>query len=398
MDHVVHINNGSTEAGAIVLRLLPGEETIFNLKIVNHGEPSNVSLKTSDPAFKAVLMKKPDRYVILEETIPIMVRMPDDRRRLDGKILLSSNAGTRSVPISLLREAEDPGDDLADPGVTGDEDLLDEDDLMRRNIAADSDDEEYDDHDSDRDHEEDAEGELERVGREAEEDGEDDDESADFEEISKIQLHDGDEEERDARPIRFTRQRDLEKYRSYRSTRSVSSRTGSAGEGRDELIEPNELMEGSGQDQRNEGFEEVADDRTEHQGLDRQKDRSSSGYRTDRQSFMPDAGLGGGGSSGVGGRSSSDRGYLFQGETGQELGAEAGDVEEDYPDSQEGILAAFSAGNALRIIPAVILLALIVALVLTFVTESIPEFPGALASSILIVTLIIYGAATLLKA
>ena len=51
-----------------------------------------------------------------------------------------------------------------------------------------------------------------------------------------------------------------------------------------------------------------------------------------------------------------------------------------------------------QIIPIVIFLALLLVLVLTFITESIPEFPGALGSSILIVTLIIYGAATLLKA
>jgi hypothetical protein len=52
----------------------------------------------------------------------------------------------------------------------------------------------------------------------------------------------------------------------------------------------------------------------------------------------------------------------------------------------------------MQIIPAIIFLGLVSTLVLTFITESIPEFPGALVSSILIVTLIIYGAATLLKA
>jgi hypothetical protein len=51
-----------------------------------------------------------------------------------------------------------------------------------------------------------------------------------------------------------------------------------------------------------------------------------------------------------------------------------------------------------QIIPMVIFLALLFVLILTFITYSIPEFPGALGSSILIVTLIIYGAATLLKA
>jgi len=51
-----------------------------------------------------------------------------------------------------------------------------------------------------------------------------------------------------------------------------------------------------------------------------------------------------------------------------------------------------------KVVPAFIFLVLVSVLILTFVTESIPEFPGALGSSILIVTLIIYGAATLLKA
>ena len=51
-----------------------------------------------------------------------------------------------------------------------------------------------------------------------------------------------------------------------------------------------------------------------------------------------------------------------------------------------------------QMIPIVIFLALLIVLVLTFITYTIPEFPGAIASSILIVTLIIYGAATLLKA
>ena len=60
--------------------------------------------------------------------------------------------------------------------------------------------------------------------------------------------------------------------------------------------------------------------------------------------------------------------------------------------------AGFGGIGSLKVIPVVLFLALVIVLVMTFITLSIPEFPGALASSILIVTLIIYGAATLLKA
>ena len=61
-------------------------------------------------------------------------------------------------------------------------------------------------------------------------------------------------------------------------------------------------------------------------------------------------------------------------------------------------LDGFSGPASIKIVPAAIFLALVAVLVLTFIVESIPEFAGALGSSILIVTLIIYGAATLLKA
>ena len=126
MDHVVHINNGGGAAKPIVLRLLPGEETIFNLKVVNHGEPSNISLQASSPVLKAVRLKKPDHYVVQEEIIPILARMPANKKRLDGEILLRGNGGESRVPITLLRDSEDPGDDLEDPGLQGDLELKDE--------------------------------------------------------------------------------------------------------------------------------------------------------------------------------------------------------------------------------------------------------------------------------
>jgi hypothetical protein len=74
-------------------------------------------------------------------------------------------------------------------------------------------------------------------------------------------------------------------------------------------------------------------------------------------------------------------------------------IEENSKDElRERILTLSLNRESIQVVPAIIFLSLIFALVLTFYTESIPEYPGALASSILIVTLIIYGAATLLKA
>ena len=182
MDHVVHINNGGGAAKPIVLRLLPGEETIFNLKVVNHGEPSNISLQASSPVLKAVHLKKPDHYVVQEEIIPILARMPANKKRLDGDILLRGSGGESRVPITLLRDSEDPGDDLEDPGLQGDLELKDD---------------EVDEEDEDVD-----------LARKI--DGGDREETEDEDEDE-----DGDEEkEKEPRRIAFSRDKDLQRYRS----------------------------------------------------------------------------------------------------------------------------------------------------------------------------------------
>ena len=81
-----------------------------------------------------------------------------------------------------------------------------------------------------------------------------------------------------------------------------------------------------------------------------------------------------------------DQGAVVEGE---------GYLDQDGPGFEQDNFGPF---GLVQIIPIVIFLALLVVLVLTFITYTIPEFPGAVGSSILIVTLIIYGAATLLKA
>ncbi len=79
-------------------------------------------------------------------------------------------------------------------------------------------------------------------------------------------------------------------------------------------------------------------------------------------------------------------------------GAAVGDDGYLDQDGQDFDQDNFGPFGLMQIIPIAIFLALLIVLVLTFITYTIPEFPGAVASSILIVTLIIYGAATLLKA
>jgi hypothetical protein len=448
LDHVVHINNGSGAARPIVLRLLPGEETIFNLKVVNHGEPSNISLLASSPVFKAVRLKKPDHYVVMEEVIPILARMPANKKRLDGEILLSGSGGESRVPITLLRDSEDPGDDLEDPGLQGDEELKDDlmGDALEREDTSNDRDEEEDDEDADL-------APRRRDGRDQEDADDEDEDEEDSPGIRRVKLSEDEDEdeneetEKEPRRIAFSRDKDLQRYRSatrqqradgierrgekrgqkpagsrvdkdrnddLNNDRSDRYRNARIDRGREEEIESVAEDDNSRVETR---FKARIDDRfvdpsnrqdkgprfiprkvplgsqeeREEEG-EEERTRATSGYEEDRYQGLrqePDSE----------GReiptSAAERDERERAPEGPEVYVEPDEGPEAlYLDKLGGL----GALGALKVIPAALFLALVIVLVMTFITESIPEFPGALASSILIVTLIIYGAATLLKA
>jgi hypothetical protein len=482
LDHVVHINNGSGTVKPIVLRLLPGEETIFNLKVLNEGEPSNISLQASSSVFKAVRLKKPDHYVILEEVVPILVRMPADKKRLDGEILLTSGSGERNVPITLLRDSEDPGDDLEDPGLQGDEELrdyeVDEEDedldptdrLITGRDRDDADDEAIDDdgygHESIR----------RRKGEKEEDDIEDE----------------GEETEKEPRRISFSRERDLERYRSARKRKAAGTAEGredgpmqspaksragrhrAATEGAEERRNGNWKGNGianaevDGDNDANEAnddntdrivriedrFRSRIDDRfvdprnkqddiprfvtrkvafVEPEEWKEERDEVRTGeWAEERRDEWPDERQEVGREEGREERreqrmderirlaSDYDNRFRSPGQEFDSLAREApipssesdGESSERIPEDPEAYserddgsqsdyldrLGEIGGNGSIKVVPAILFLALVIVLVMTFITMNIPEFPGALASSILIVTLIIYGAATLLKA
>jgi hypothetical protein len=361
LDHVVNINDGSEDARPIVLRLLPGEETVFNLKVVNHGEPSNISLEASNPVSRAVRLKKPAHYVILEETIPVLVRMPSNKDRLDGEIRLTSKSGNNVVPISLLREPEDPGDDLEDPKALIDADLSD-------------------DPDEDEDAKIGAKGTTAAVEGDEEEKEEEEEEwmSLEGDETPKDAKKEQEDEEESPR-IEFSRHKDVQSYRaaskSAQSLQTKSLQPGTVEEGT-KGPGPSRDYPGAYQEEYQEKYQEEyqADKQTEAPGdlpREYQDDPADSSYKYREYG------------------SNSDN---------SDISSEREIEENDFDIHKGGVLDILSERAALQIIPAVIFLGLVVMLLLTFFTDTIPEFPGALASSILIVTLIIYGAATLLKA
>ena len=310
-DYVVHINDGTEEVKPIVLRLLPGEETIFELRLVNHGDPSNISVDASPPLIKAMRLKRANHYVEHEEVIPVLARMPDNVERVDGELLVTGESGTCRVPISLVREAED----FEEKG-TDEEDEAESLEIKDDYVA-------YDDEDKE----------------------------------------EGSEEEKLPDPdVDFSVGEDHENYRTPPSRRGVT--TGG-----------------------------VAPERRDHRDHGPHADREEGRYWSD-----------------PGSRRSQDYSQPYVAEkeapyyslggndsSGQDLSYPGSDeVAEDEVETKGGLFGLDIVSE--QIVPIIMFVMIIVVLALTFYTSTIPEFLGALMSSILIVTLIIYGAATLLKA
>jgi hypothetical protein len=293
-----------------VLRLLPGEETIFELRVVNHGDPSNISVDASPPLIKAMRLKRANHYVEMEERIPVLARMPNNVERLDGEILVTSESGTSKVPISLISEAEGSVEDAEERDEGEEPSVLELNDDER-------------------------------------EDG----------------LEDGSEDEdiRGASDEYSAGDRDVQNYRYASRRRSVSS----------DQMAPRRMG---------------PQDHGSSISYEKTSSWEDSRIRMD-QEYGPAHGL------------ENDVPYYSKDNdesSAQETSYQSSEEVED--EGREGPFGLDRAGNLIQIIPGIILILIIAVLILTFYTETIPEFLGALASSILIVTLIIYGAATLLKA
>lgn len=424
MDHVVRINEGSDTKTPIVLHLLPGEETLFNLVIINDGEPSDISLLASNPVIKAVRFRRSDDHVDGKQIIPVFARMPADTDRLDGEIILKSSNGQSRVPITILRDSEGPNSDRhsatepVKPGRSGPSRRLGRvsSQARIRDIAPAEGVQKEDYREEERNPDED---EVEAYGidrdiidTDAMDDGEEDEDHGPYESsedpdtefipAKDDQSEEGEEDEKDGRHLSFSKDQDLERYRSGRRFRRVEELSETDGNNHNQ--ERTGTLKEKGYSSRDDDYF-AADDYQDRDRIDRSIDQLDpfdptkeerlsrrDGAAEDLESFF---GLKSGQRTPFGSEERVER------MDRDEIPLEQADSDQihSFEEIEEGIEEEdFRTIGMMQIIPAIIFLSLVVALVLTFITESIPEFPGALVSSILIVTLIIYGAATLLKA
>jgi len=130
MSQLVQINDsaGKARPDPIVLRLPQGEETDFEFKIVNLGDPTNVNIRPSVELSGAVRIRKANHYVVLEETIEGKARMPRGGELLEGEILVRSGEAVTEIPVTLISEplgnAAEGQEDLVEREVDDEEEDL----------------------------------------------------------------------------------------------------------------------------------------------------------------------------------------------------------------------------------------------------------------------------------
>ncbi len=343
MDYTIHVSNESKRVKPLVVRLPYDKETTFNLRVVNKCNPSYLSLQVNGPISESVHLPKVDHYVNVEETIPLILRMPVNKKQLDGELFLASDFGTVIVPVSLLQENKKLGEDLLHP-------FSEEDELLEDSAMASG------QNDKGRHDENDDIAEYNYSDEERTEINEDVDED---EYISNDE-YPGFVHDENARDLRFSMDDDLLKYRSA----SVPS---------------NSFKQQSSSFQVNEKNEDYLIQKESDSDIEEHDFKPNP---TNNESYVQYLGIE----------------SMYQSEIQSEKISKNADNEVEIKDESEYNQRSLSSRvNPMQIIGGA-LFAVVLILILTFLTKSLPEYPGALATSILIVTLIIYGVATLLKA
>jgi hypothetical protein len=400
---VVQINDGVEDIPQVVMRLLPGAEDILEVKLVNHGAPSNVFIEASGQVKRAVKLKKANYFVVDEELIPILVKMPRAPGRLDGEILVDSDESISRIPLSLVGEsssrakAEEEDEPLSHPSHS-----IESESCEDCNEDEEGEEGELDEESQEDDNEDEDQGEGWGNAPRIIEDDDDAEDVAQPEEAS--QRRSVRSKPRAIVPERFENDRKHSSYnirskakpRSYAEAYGYGKADYSIDDSSDRSLKDSPHSRSARYVQRDveRGFEpELRPEfqpefQPEPEPYEPSISQDDEPYRdARRQPHRSDFGEGNRNLSQYPGEEEAPRYEESTAENSEAYNEADDEYDQAVPDRMSP-----------PVIPMIMLLLLICVLLLTFYSNLIPEFPGAMISSILIVTLIIYGAATLLKA
>lgn len=108
MQQVVHINRLGTNSiefdiDNLEISISSGEERSLELAIINYGTPTHIHVSVSDSIKQNVTILEDNPYVIHEEYIPIIVRIPYDGKKIyEGQCFITVNHGAKKDGFLMI--------------------------------------------------------------------------------------------------------------------------------------------------------------------------------------------------------------------------------------------------------------------------------------------------------
>ncbi|NYT00564.1 MAG: hypothetical protein GKB99_02425 [Methanocellales archaeon] len=90
------INSIEFDIKELTIPLRPGDETSFEIKVINYGTPTHIYLSATEDIKDKITFLSHNPYVRYEETIPIVARLPRDGKALyAGEIVVTTGYGAK---------------------------------------------------------------------------------------------------------------------------------------------------------------------------------------------------------------------------------------------------------------------------------------------------------------
>lgn len=90
------VNSIEFDVPELIIPLGPGEETSFNINVINYGTPTHVHLSATEEIRDKITFLSHNPYVRYEEDVPVIARIPrGDKEFYTGEIVVTTGYGSK---------------------------------------------------------------------------------------------------------------------------------------------------------------------------------------------------------------------------------------------------------------------------------------------------------------
>ncbi|MDD2665778.1 MAG: hypothetical protein PHD13_04735 [Methanocellales archaeon] len=112
------INSIEFDIKELTIPLSPGDETSFEIKVINYGTPTHIYLSATENIRDKITFLSHNPYVRYEETIPIVARLPRDGKGLYvGEIVVTTGYGAKKSGFVIKLGLEEETHVVVDEGL-----------------------------------------------------------------------------------------------------------------------------------------------------------------------------------------------------------------------------------------------------------------------------------------